>query len=208
MLHPTTTYKMSTFDWSEFLAGSSVTALVTEGIRFLKEKKEKQIDAASSMRDISQITKIMRETIADTLCDRFMVFVGEDSAGAIVAGKKLFITSIYEEYDKETEIEPIEISKWQADSYYYEMFADMLFKGGIELKTSEMPESKLKSIYTSQKVKSSNVYHLATTKNLSKVFFCSIASTVRETLTPEDKARIDSAVDRLRYIFEKYKKFH
>ena len=208
MITPVSTYKMSTFDWSEFLAGSSVTALVTEGIRYIKERKEKQIDAASSMRDISQITKIMRETLADTLCDMFMVFVGEDSAGAIVAGKKLFITSIYEEYDRETEIEPIEISKWQADSYYYEMFADMLFKGGIELRTSEMPESKLKSIYTTQKVKSSNVYHLATTKNLSKVFFCSIASTVRETLTPEDKARVDSAVDRLRHIFEKYKKFH
>jgi hypothetical protein len=199
---------MSTFDWSEFLAGSSITALVTEGIRYLKERKEKQIDAASSIRDISQITKIMRETIADTLCDRFMVFVGEDSAGAIVAGKKLYISSIYEEYDQESKIEPIEISRWQADSEYYEMFADMLFKGMIQIKTSEMPKCKLKDIYQSQGVKSSFVYHLATTKGLEKVFFCSVASTVREDMKTEDKARIDSAVDRLRHIFEKYKKFH
>jgi hypothetical protein len=208
MITPVSTYKMSTFDWSEFLAGSSVTALVTEGIRYLRVKKEKQIDAASSIRDISQITKIMREIVADTFFDRFMVFVGEDSAGAIVAGKKLFISSIYEEYDSEAKIEPIEIHRWQADSEYYEMFADMLLKGMIEIETEKMPKCKLKTIYESQGVKRSLVFHLATTKGLEKVFFCSIATLRDKEIPSDDKARVDSAVDRLRYIFEKYKKFH
>ncbi len=43
---------------------------------------------------------------------------------------------------------------------------------------------------------------------LEKVFFCSIATLRDKEIPSDDKARVDSAVDRLRYIFEKYKKFH
>ena len=208
MLHPTTTYKMSTFDWSEFLAGSSITALVTEGFRYLREKREKQIDAAASIGDIAKITKIMRGVVSDTFYDRFMVFAGKDSAGAIVAGKKLFIDSIYEEHGDEYDAGDLEIKDWQADSHYYQMFADMLLRGCVELVTSKMPPCKLKSIYEFQGVKRSLVFHLATTKNNAKVFFCSVATTREKEIIAEDKARIDSAIDQLRGIFEKWKKFH
>lgn len=196
------------FSLSEFLAGTAFGELTRAGIRYFQSKTENKLDIAASVRDIAQCHHIMQEVIRQTLFDRFIIFEAEDSAGKIVAGKRVLVTSIYEEYDPESNIPRVEIDRWQSDGYYYDVFADMLTKGTKTILFDEMPESKLKNIYMTQGVKISHVCHLATTDNSAKVFYCSVSSTVRDFSDSNDMAMMESGVDRLKAIFEKYKNFH
>jgi hypothetical protein len=202
------------FDWGEFIGGifggSAVATLVRETFNYIKKKKGNVVDLAENTKDIADIHRIMQNVVDTTFCNRFMVFVGEDSAGILAAGKNLFITAQYEKLAAEENVKPIidEIQRWKADTPYYDIFSEMLSAGMVKLKTSEMGPSKLRDIYESQGVKMSKVFHLMTTKNHSKVFYCSIASTVREELSADDRVIIYSAVDKLSNIFNKHKKFY
>lgn len=196
------------FSLSEFLAGTAFGELTRAGIKYFQSKTENKLDIAASVRDIAQCHHIMQEVIRQTLFDRFIIFEAEDSAGKIVAGKRIFVTSIYEEYDPESNIPRVEIDRWQSDGFYYDVFADMLTNGSKTILYDEMKDSKLKNIYTAQGVKISHVCHLATTDDLAKVFYCSVSSTVRDFSDSNDMAMMQSGVDRLKAIFEKYKNFH
>lgn len=202
-------YRME-FSLSEFLAGGTVTALVQGGFRYLAKRKENKVDLAQNTADIRQIHKIMQDIIDETLMNRFLVFVGEDSAGILAAGKNLFVSCQYEKINKEEGLEPIldDIQRWKADESYYDIFSDMLRHGQAVIKTDTMPEGKLKDLYMAQGVKCAKVFHLMTTKKLDKVFYCSIATTIRDEIKLEDKVKVDSAIDKLRTIFQKHKKFY
>ena len=84
----------------------------------------------------------------------------------------------------------------------------MLTKGKVTVKTEDLPESKLKDIYITQKVKVAKIYHLMTTKDSAKVFYCSIASTIVDEAKPECRVIIDSAIDKLTDIFKRHKRFY
>ena len=199
------------FSLSEFLAGSAMGIVVKEGISYWKRKTETKIDLAQNTKDISNVHRIMENVVNTTFYNRFMVFVGEDSAGVLAAGKNLYVTAQYEKiYSEDGDIKPIidTIQRWKADTPYYEMFSKMLADGSVRLKTSEMPQCRLKDIYLMQGVKSCKVYHLMTTNDNSKVFYCSVASTIREEATDEDRVVIGSAIDKLIDIFNRHKKFY
>ena len=210
----TTTYpnkKMTDFSWSEFLAGSAVAKVVEEVVKYRRRKLETKIDMGENARDIADVHRIMESIVRETFFDRFMVFVGEDSAGVLAAGKNLYITAQYEKVSTENEtLSTIahEIQRWKADTQYYDLFSEMLTKGKVNVKTETMPDSKLKDIYLTQGVKTAKIYHLMTTRDSSKVFFCSIASTVVSEAKADDRFLIDSAVDRLTNIFQKHRKFY
>jgi hypothetical protein len=208
----TLTFKNMDFSLSEFLAGSAIGIVVKEGISYWKRKTETKVDLAQNTKDISDVHRIMENVVSNTFYNRFMVFVGEDSAGILAAGKNLYITAQYEKLLQEegVEIKPIidTIQRWKADTNYYDMFSKMLSEGSVKIKTSDMPPSRLKDIYLMQGVKSCKVYHLMTTKDHSKVFFCSVASTIREEATDEDRVVIGSAIDKLIDIFKRHQKFY
>jgi len=198
------------FSLSEFLAGGSITLLLREAISFIKRKTEYKVDLAKNTADIANVHRIMEGVVRATFYDRFMVFYAEDSAGILAAGKNLYVTAQYEKLSTEHEITPIidNIQRWKADTPYYEMFSKMLTDGVVKMRTEDMQPCKLKDIYTMQGVKSCKVYHLMTTKDNAKVFYCSVASTVREEATDEDRVIISSAIDKLIDIFGRHKKFY
>jgi hypothetical protein len=186
--------------------------VVKEGISYWKRKTETKVDLAQNTKDISDVHRIMEHVVNTTFYNRFMVFVGEDSAGVLAAGKNLYVTAQYEKitHDEGVEIRPIidQIQRWKADANYYDMFSKMLSEGSVKVKTHDMSPCRLKDIYLMQGVKSCKIYHLMTTKDHSKVFYCSVASTVREEATDEDRVVIGSAVDKLTNIFNRHKKFY
>ena len=202
---------MTDFSWSEFLAGSAVAKVVEEAYKYRRKKMESKVDMAENARDIADVHRIMESIVRETYFDRFMVFVGEDSAGVLAAGKNLYITAQYEKINLENEsLTHIceDIQRWKADTPYYDLFSEMLTKGNVTIKTETMPSSKLKDIYTTQKIKISKLYHLMTTKDSDKVFFCSIASTRVDEAKADDRFLIDSSVDKLINIFNKHRKFY
>ena len=203
--------RMGDFSWSEFLAGSAVAKLVEEIVRYRRRKLESKIDMASNARDIADVHRIMESIVKDTYFDSFLINYAEDSAGVLAAGKNLYVTCQYEKISSENEaLKPIqdEIQRWKADTQYYDVFSEMLTKGKVTINTELMPDSKLKDVYIMQGVKIAKLYHLMTTRDSSKVFFCSIASTVVEEAKADDRFLIDSAVDRLTNIFQKHRKFY
>lgn len=201
---------MSDFNWSEFLAGGSIVKIIDLAAKYYIKKKEVKIDVAQNIKDIEAIHNIMESVVRDTFFNRFIIFVGEDSAGILAAGKNLYITAQYEKIAHDEGIQPIIelIQRWKADACYYGFFSKMISDGKVVLKTDEMDSCKLKDIYDMQCIKLSKVYHLMTTKDSSKVFYCSIASTVKDTITVEDKVVIDSSIDKLREIFSRHRKFY
>lgn len=207
-ISPNTIYM--SFDWSGFLGGSAVTALIQGGWQYLNKRKEAKVDLSQNIKDIAEVHNIMERVVADTFFNRFIIFVAEDSAGILAAGKNLYVTAQYEKVAQEEGIEPIIdiIQRWKADAEYYKIFSEMLTEGKLVLKTADMPPSKLRDIYAMQGIKMSKVYHLMTTKNHSKVFYCSIASTVKDEAPIEDRVYIESAIDKLIGIFARHKKYY
>lgn len=203
---------MTDFSWSEFLAGSAVAKVVEEVVKYRRRKLESKIDMASNAKDIADIHRIMESVVDETNYNMVLVMCGEDSAGVLAAGKNLYITAQYEKINRSMDerIDYIseQIQRWKADVSYYDLYSEMLTKGMVQLKYDTMPSSKLKDIYTSQNVKSARVYHLMTTKDSAKVFYCSVASTLKDEPSASDRVIIDSAIDKLTNIFQKHRKFY
>jgi len=199
------------WNWSEFLGGTTIGYIVKEAISYWKKKNELKVNVAQTTRDIVEIFNIMKHCVSETHFNRFMIFVAEDSAGLIAVGKSIYATALYEWLNPEIEDTKSvisEVQRWRADAEYYEMFCQMLTNGSAELVTREMPVCKLKDLYVSCNVKTSKVFHLMTTKDNSKVFYCSVASSTTETSSPSDRLVIDSSVDKLIEIFRRHKKFY
>ena len=209
---PLNSLRMADFSWSEFLAGSATAAVVKETFSYFKRKTESRVDMAANARDIADIHRIMESVVEETSYNRFLLCVGEDSAGVLAAGKNLYITAQYEKIHKgqDERLEHIcdQIQRWKADTPYYDIYSEMLTKGMVQITYDTMPQSKLKDIYTTQNIKSARVYHLMTTKDSAKVFYCSVASTLKNELSAADRVIIDSAVDKLINIFKKHQKFY
>ena len=204
--------RMGDFSWSEFLAGSAVAKVVEEVVKYRRRKLESTVNMADNARDIADIHRIMESVVEETSYNRFLLCLGEDSAGVLAAGKNLYITAQYEKINRSEDgrLEHIsdQIHRWKADVNYYDLYSEILTKGMVQLKYDTMPSSKLKDIYTSQNVKSARVYHLMTTKDSAKVFFCSVASTLKDEPSASDRVIIDSAIDKLTNIFQKHRKFY
>lgn len=207
---PNVVYMESSFSWSEMLGGGLVTLLVSKYLEYRKQKRGARVDMAQNSKDIAEVYRIMRHVTKASFFDRVMVFVGEDSAGILAVGKNLYITCQYEEIEPESPVQEIreDIQRWRADAPYYDVYSEMLMKGVAIVKTEEMPEGKLKNIYKMQGIKTAFICHLMTTKDHSKVFFCSIASSVKDEPTEEDMFIINSSVDKLVEIFARHKKFY
>lgn len=204
--------RMADFSWSEFLAGSGTAVAIKETFSYIRRKTEKKVDMAANARDIAEIHRIMESVVAETSYNRFVVMMGEDSAGVLAAGKNLYVTAQYEKINREEDerLEYIsdQIQRWKSDTAYYDLYSEMLTKGMVEIKYDKLPASKLKDIYTAQNVKSARVYHLMTTKDSAKVFYCSVASTLKDEPSASDRVIIDSAIDKLTNIFKKHQKFY
>ena len=201
---------MSEFSWSEFLAGTATAKAFEEILRYYRRKNEVKVDMAQNARDIAEVHRVMETVVRETMFDRFIIFMGEDSAGVLAAGKNLYITAQYEKLDPDSKLHPIiqDIQRWKADTPYYDIYSEMLTKGCCDILTENMKPGKLKDIYATQGIKMAKVYHLMTTKDCSKVFFLSIASTFVSEASAEDRFQISSAVDRLADIFNRHKKFY
>jgi len=203
---------MADFSWSEFLAGSAVAKGLDEVIRYYRRKNEAKVDVAANTKDIADVHRIMEQVVRETYFDRFLIFYAEDSAGVLAVGKNLYVTAQYEKINNQADetLSTIsdDIQRWKADTNYYDLFSEMLTKGKVIIKTADMPDGKLKDIYITQGVKVSKIYHLMTTKDSAKVFYCSVASTIVDEAQPECRVLIESAVDKLTDIFSRHKKFY
>lgn len=199
------------FSWSEFLAGSSMTAVTQEVIRYYRRKSESKFNLADNLSDIAKIHNTMEKVVAETRFERFMIFKGEDSAGVLAAGKKLYISAQYEKLCKDNEtlysISEL-IQRWEADHHYYSLFSQMLSQQKVIVRTGDMPESKLKALYLMQGVKYAQIEHLMTTKNNAMVFYYSAAILTDSEPTAEDQAILDGNVSIIKNIFQKHRKFY
>lgn len=200
-----------TFSLSEVVASGTTLFLVTKLFEWIKSRKKAKLDPSQSIRDIQQIHTIMEEVVKETSYDRMIVFKAEDSAGIIVPGKVMYITAIYEKIHQtdEHQIGSIikKIQRWRSDGQYYGMVADILSKGFIELITEQMPICNLKDLYEADKVIFSTVYHLITTDDKSKIFYCSLVNRTSTNPHIEDKVLVNSAINRLVDIFSRHSKY-
>lgn len=199
-----------TFSLSEFLAGSTALYLVTKLFEWIKQRKLDKLDPAQSMRDIQRIHEIMEEVVKVTNFERMVVFKAEDSAGVIVPGKIMYITALYEKiyHDEDRPVNSIihRVKRWRSDAQYYQMMADLLTKGSVTITFDEMPPCNLKDLYETDNIVYSQVHHLMTTEDKSKIFYCSVVSKVTKNPHAEDKVLINSAINELVDIFSRHSK--
>ncbi len=199
------------FSWSEFLAGNVAATVVQEVLAYRKRKNEAKFNLSENVLDIAKIHTSMEEIVNTTRYERFMIFKGEDSAGVLAAGKKLFVSAQYEKLCKDNErLSSIShlIQRWEADHHYYRLFSGMLSNGTVIIKTEDLPPSKLKSLYATQGVKYCEVGHLMTTKNSALVFYYSAAILTDSEPDAEDEAIKDGNVSIIKDIFQKHRKFY
>ncbi len=199
------------FSWSEFLAGSSIAAIVTEAIKYYRKKNEAKFNLVDNMNDITHVHESMEYVVDHTVFDRMMIFCGQDSAGILAAGKKLYISAQYEKFYRHNEkMQSIAsmIQRWEADTEYYKMFSRILQGEIYKIKVPDMPDCKLKDIYTSQGVKYSEIGHLMTTNDNSLVFYYSMASSSDDKTNADDRMIADSQLSIIKNVFEKHKKFY
>lgn len=200
-----------TFSLSEVLAGSTTLFLVTKLFKWIEGWRNSKVDLAQNMRDIQEIHMVMEELVKETSYERITIFYAEDSAGIIAPGKIMYITAIYEKthQNDDNQIRSIikSIQRWESDTPYYGMISDVISRGHIELITENMPNSNLKDLYKSDNIKYSNVFHLLTTKNKSKVYYCSVVT--RATINPhvDDRVYLTSAISKIKDLFKRNSKY-
>jgi hypothetical protein len=202
---------MAEFSWSELLAGSAAGVAIREVVSYWRKKNEMKVDLSSNVSEIYHLIKCMEEIVDNTTFDRMMILKGEDSAGILAAGKKLYVSAQYEKmYRLHETMQPTAqlIQRWEADHEYYKIFSDMLTNGVVKVLTSNMPDSKLKDTYTAQGVKYSELGHLMTTNDSSTVFYYQLNTSVSTHTEAEDRNITDGNVSIIKSIFAKHKKFY
>jgi len=202
---------MAQFSWSELFAGSAAGILVRELISYWRKKNEMKVDLSNNAADIYRLIQCMENIVDSTVFDRIIILKGEDSAGILAAGKKLFISAQYEKmYRLNETLQPTAqlIQRWESDLEYYKIYSDMLKNGVVQILTSEMPPSKLKDTYTSQGIKYSEIGHLMTTNDSSIVFYYQLNTSLSTETADNDRSIVDGNISIIKNIFLNHKKYY
>lgn len=151
---------------------------------------------------VANIYEMMHRVTSETAVQRMVIFKAENGGGKPKVGAHIYVSAIMESI--RTPVLPIvnEYQRLRADASYIELLSEVVTKGHAAYKSSEMPQSLLKTIYLAEKIKYSEVYFLHVTEDA--IYYCSVATTEQDDFTePATALAIQIAIDRISEIFRK-----
>lgn len=159
----------------------------------------------AAIRDEAQCWQIVLRLLRETAAHRVIVLYTEDGGGIPGPDRVIYSSARYEASDGAL---PPVMDDWQkrrVDAAYAGMLAEVLQKGAIVLRPSEMEEGVLRATYRTQGVVRSDVQHITTLPKqvyyLSVNFMGDTAGTASR-----DGLAIAAARDQLRVLIERASK--
>lgn len=171
-----------------------------------KEEKNKEV-LLESLKAINTMWQHMNSVIDNTPADRFLILVGHNSGNIPNPMHPYYSKVIWQKTKDETcdnhESLIRRFDSVKVDGNYVSMIIEMLTKGSVKLRVSEMPDSFLKRAYLAEGIKYSEVYFLKQEKT-DKIYYCSIA-TIQDNEyfdKAEHRTTIELAVNHIDIIFK------
>lgn len=163
-------------------------------------RRDKRKSAASATHYIAEMYRCLNEIVAESGASRAIVLKMTNGGGIPKIGHEIYSTAVYEVFAAhETAITPL-WEKQPADVAYVALLSDVLLKGHICIRRSELPRhSILRDVYTSQGTEMAHVYLIHKTRDA--VFYLSI--TFRDVFddTPDQRNFARAKVASLRNLF-------
>jgi len=171
-----------------------------------KEEKKKEL-LINSLMSINTMDSYMEKVTSETPVDRFLILVGHDSGNIPNPMHPYYSKVLWQNLkdksgkDNETLIRKFDDVK--VDVPYISMIIEMLLKGSVKLKVSEMPECFLKRAYISEGIKYSEVYFLKH-EQADHIYYCSVATTKDNEFfeSPKHRMVIELAINHIESIFK------
>ena len=187
------------------LSGGASVALIGilgKYLEFRWTNKSKKSNTTTTINAIAKIYQAMSSVIAETSVERFIVFKVENGGGIPRVGANIYISALMELHEDPNHSIFDNYQRIRADASYITMLAHILSNGNKKFVVSEMEDSLLKSIYLTEKIKYSEVYHLHTTD--AAIYYCSLATTQDSRYEkPHEQLRIRLAVGEISELLKK-----
>lgn len=176
------------------------------GKRRAKKEVKQRNEFLASLKDISEMNSYMSDVVDNTQADRFLILMGHDS-GNIPNPKHLYFAKAMWQKVKDKKDNDSLVRRFDSvrvDFEYINMIIELMTKGCVKLVVDEMPDGFLKTVYKGEGIKYSEIYFLVQEKS-NKIYYCSIATNKEgeRFSNPQDRSRIEIAVNHIRQIFAK-----
>lgn len=179
--------------------------LKLKNLHLQEEIQDKSLSLQMDLQMFNQIKEVVEEILLKTKADRFVILTATNGKFEL-----RFATAIYEHHKK---CDKVTLSigatnkyiKFEFDSEYRKMLKEVELYGYMNLETSKMRNSDLKSIYESEEINFSNLYFLqrsAIDANNDRMFYCSAATHENNNFLQKENIIIKSSIDKLKSKFK------
>jgi len=193
-------------NWPEVIGGAAGAAIARAIVDVWKSVRREKLKLPS--RSLNSVTEIytdgLKPILTNSNAERVMISKIHDSGGPIVPGADVFLSMVYEDYEK-TKTPVMDLfQKWRPDKYYIEMLLAVCKNGSAIVDISKLPnDSKQRGAETSIGVRLCEVYFIAQTKSVLYIATIGTSSEAMES-NPLSRLYIDASIAKLRDIFKRY----
>jgi len=164
----------SSSTWKEILGGTAMGALITAiGQIYLDNKKKKTL-ASQGVLDASSIYSAMNNCKTNSDYKNIILYTAHNSGERILACRHQFVSAMFEVYAPPFNSMIERIQNWRIDSSTNEILSEMIVKGKVTSKTTDMPDGRMKDIYLENKIETSEMFMIGETG--TKLFYISFMS--------------------------------
>jgi hypothetical protein len=152
----------------------------------------------------SRINQMMRLCISKTHIDRFLILKLTNGVNELINGvyKRYLATAINEEH-RDIHVSVRELyQNIPVDDSYKKMVLRAYERKYYEFVTEKEPECDLKAIYEREGIKYALIYYIHTQGSV--LYFCSLSSYERNSISNEDLNIIDTTIARIKESYRKY----
>ena len=152
----------------------------------------------------SRINQLMRACISKTPLDRFLILKLTNGANELINGvyKRYLATAINEEH-RDIHVSVRELyQNIPVDDDYKKMVLRAYERKYYEFITEKEPHCDLKEIYEREEIKYALIYYIHTQGSV--LYFCSLSSYERNSISKEDLYIIDNTIAQIRESYRKY----
>ena len=187
-----------------FLGGGAGVKLIDKWSEWRTKKEKKSI--LWNLSNLAEVHHYMAEVVTRTPVTRMLIVRGSNGGSTPKPGSEFYITVVHEEH-KDKEHNKDVHNRYRGikiDGTYVTLLLEMIAKGAVKYKISDMPEGVLKGVYTADQVKYSEIHFLKSTD--TELYYAAVSTTNdNETFSGvEARIEIDLAIDKIKQIFNKY----
>lgn len=176
---------------------------VKENSTLKSEIADRSLSLQMDLELLNSIKGEAESILYNTKADRFLILSATNGSKDM-----RFATAVYEQHKNAPEVK-ISLGatgkyvRFEFDSQYRKMLKEAELNGVVDLDVGAMVDCDLKSIYSVEKVKFSQVHFLMRVKidkDNDRIFYCSIATHNKEPFSNLDKIIIKTKIDKIKHL--------